>query len=138
MGLCLICQWLLCIIFPKHFSFIPVNYTGCVSESGDFATFFFWFCKTGADAAIALLLPTLKGFSCNGAVDWSTTCCHTARDSMAAVRNLFPNHVISRYGDITWVTRSPDLSACDFFLWGYLKSQVFKAPAPNTVQELKH
>jgi hypothetical protein len=28
--------------------------------------------------------------------------------------------------------------ACDFFLWGYLKSQVFKAPAPRTVQELKH
>ena len=63
---------------------------------------------------------------------------HTARDSMAAVRNLFPNHVISRYGDITWPARSPDLSACDFFLCGYLKSQVFKAPAPHTVQELKH
>jgi hypothetical protein len=26
---------------------------------------------------------------------------HTARYSMAAVRNLFPNHVISRYGDMT-------------------------------------
>jgi len=62
---------------------------------------------------------------------------HTARDSMAAVRNLFPSHVIFRYGDITWPARSPDLSACDFFLWEYLKSQVFKAPAPNTVQELK-
>jgi hypothetical protein len=32
---------------------------------------------------------------------------HTARDSMAAVRNLFPNHVTSRYGDITWTARSP-------------------------------
>jgi hypothetical protein len=49
---------------------------------------------------------------------------HTARDSMAAVTNLFPNHVISRYGDITWPARSPDLSACDFFLWGYLKSRL--------------
>jgi hypothetical protein len=48
--------------------------------------------------------------------DGSTS--HTARDSMAAVRNLFPNHVISRYGDITWPARSPDLSACDFILWG--------------------
>jgi hypothetical protein len=57
---------------------------------------------------------------------------------MAAVRNLFPNHVTSRYGDITWPARSPDLSACDFFLWGYLKFQVFKAPAPHRVQELKH
>jgi hypothetical protein len=57
---------------------------------------------------------------------------------MTAVRNLFPNHVISRYRDITWPVRSPDLSACDFFLWGYLKSQVFKAPALYTVEELKH
>ena len=63
---------------------------------------------------------------------------HIARDSMAAVRNVFPNHVISKYGDITWPTRSPDLLTCDFFLRGYLKSQVFKAPAPHTVQELKH
>ena len=36
--------------------------------------FFFWFGNTGADAAIAILLPTLKRFSCNGAVEWSTTC----------------------------------------------------------------
>jgi len=35
---------------------------------------FFWFGNTGADAAIAIFLPTLKRFSCNGAVDWSTTC----------------------------------------------------------------
>jgi len=57
---------------------------------------------------------------------------------MAAVRNLFLNHVISKYGDITRPVRSPDLSACDFFQWWYLKYQVFKTPAPNTVQELKH
>ena len=63
---------------------------------------------------------------------------HTAGDSMAAVRNLFPNHVISRCGDITWPARSANHSACDFFLWGYLKSQVFKAAASHTVQEMKH
>jgi len=63
---------------------------------------------------------------------------YTTRDFMAAVRNLFPNHVISRYGDITGPAGSPDLSACDFFLWGYLKSEIFKAPAPHTVHELKH
>jgi hypothetical protein len=34
--------------------------------------------------------------------------------------------------------RLPDLSACDFFLWGHLKSQVFKAPAPHTVQVLNN
>jgi hypothetical protein len=35
---------------------------------------FFGFGNTGADAAIAILLPTLKHFSCNGAVDGSTVC----------------------------------------------------------------
>jgi len=34
--------------------------------------YFFWFSNTGADAAIAILLPTLKRFSCNGAMDWSS------------------------------------------------------------------
>jgi len=35
---------------------------------------FLWFGNTEADAAIAILLPTLKRFSCNWAVDWSITC----------------------------------------------------------------
>jgi hypothetical protein len=48
--------------------------TGSVSESGDFATLFFMFGNTGADAAIAILLPTLKHFICNGPVVWSTKC----------------------------------------------------------------
>ena len=35
---------------------------------------FLWFSNTGSDAAIAILLPTLKRFSCNGVADWSKTC----------------------------------------------------------------
>jgi hypothetical protein len=40
---------------------------------------------------------------------------HTAQNSMAVVRGMFPQHVISRFGDAEWPPRSPDLSACDFF-----------------------
>ena len=32
--------------------------------------------------------------------------------------------------------RSSDLSPCDFFLWGYLKAEVYKH-RPRTLQELK-
>jgi len=39
-----------------------------------FQNCFFWFGNTGADAAIAILLPTLKHFNCNGTVDWSALC----------------------------------------------------------------
>ena len=61
---------------------------------------------------------------------------HTARQSMAAVRELFGNHVISRFGEIPWPPRSLDLSVCDFFLWGYLKNWVYTT-RPKTLDELK-
>jgi len=45
--------------------------------------------------------------------------------SIAALRCLFLQRVISRFGDVPWPPYSPDLSAPDFFLWGYLKSKVY-------------
>jgi len=35
-----------------------------------------------------------------------------------------------------WPPRSPDLNPCDYFLWGYLKSVVYK-PLPKTLDDLK-
>jgi len=61
---------------------------------------------------------------------------HTAQYSMAVARGMFPQRVISRFGDVDWPPRSPNLSACDFFLWGYLKEKVY-AHRPHTIQELK-
>jgi hypothetical protein len=61
---------------------------------------------------------------------------HTARASMAVVRQKFPGRVISRFGDINWPARSPDLSIPDFFLWGYLKSKVYIGK-PRTLPHLK-
>ena len=51
---------------------------------------------------------------------------HTANISMVTLRGLFPGRVISRRGDVEWPPRSPDLNACDFFLWDYLKSKVYE------------
>jgi len=39
---------------------------------------------------------------------------HMVRNSMAVVREMFGT-VISRFGDITWPARSPDLTVPDFF-----------------------
>jgi len=61
---------------------------------------------------------------------------HTARASMTFVRQMFSQHVVSRFGDVPWPPRSPDLSACDFFLWGYLKSKVYVRKS-RTVDDLK-
>ena len=40
---------------------------------------------------------------------------HTARLSMDVVRRMFPGRVFSRFRDIPWPPRSPDLTTCDFF-----------------------
>lgn len=62
--------------------------------------------------------------------------CHTAIDSMEVLRELFPGKLISRFGDVPWSARSPDLTSCDCWLWGYLKSKVFVSK-PRTIPELK-
>jgi hypothetical protein len=62
---------------------------------------------------------------------------HTERATMHVVRGMFPQHVISRFGDILWPPRSPDLSICDYFLWGYLKAKVYNNK-PHNMQELKN
>ena len=41
----------------------------------------------------------------------------------------------SRQGD-AWAPTSPDMSACDFWLWGYLKERVYK-PLPTSMAQLK-
>jgi len=61
---------------------------------------------------------------------------HTAGETMELLRRHFPNRIISKNGDLTWPLRSPDLSAPDFFLWGYLKEKVY-INKPRTLEELK-
>lgn len=55
---------------------------------------------------------------------------------MDLLRENFPEKLISRFGDIPWPPRSPDLTPMDFFLWGYLKSRVY-TNNPRTVVDLK-
>lgn len=61
---------------------------------------------------------------------------HTARISLNILRHMFPGRLVSLRGDLGWPARSPDLSMCDFFLWGHLKERVFKS-RPNTLPQLR-
>jgi hypothetical protein len=36
-----------------------------------------------------------------------------------------------------WPPRSPDLTPCDFFLWGYIKDKVSVPPLPRSLPELR-
>ncbi|XP_046683513.1 uncharacterized protein LOC124369534 [Homalodisca vitripennis] len=61
---------------------------------------------------------------------------HTANEVMDFLRSKFRGRVISRFGDIAWPARSPDLSIIVIFLWGFLKARVYKNK-PRTLVELK-
>jgi len=56
--------------------------------------------------------------------------------NIRALLLLFPRRLISLRGDVEWPARSPDLSPCDVFLWGYLKEKVFKH-RPQSLEDLK-
>ena len=62
--------------------------------------------------------------------------CHTSNETIALLREKFPDRVISRRSDQNWPPRSCDLIPCDFFLWGHVKDKVY-ANSPASIQDLK-
>ena len=44
--------------------------------------------------------------------------------------------VATQRGDTGWPPRSPDLTPCDFFIWGYLKAKVYEQ-RPQTLAALR-
>lgn len=48
----------------------------------------------------------------------------------------FPERWIGRRGPYDWPARSPDLTPCDFFLWGYLKDTVYRTRF-STIEQLR-
>ena len=41
---------------------------------------------------------------------------HTAKETIRILKDLFPGRLISRFGDLHWPARSPDLTASELFL----------------------
>ena len=61
---------------------------------------------------------------------------HFSRDVRQYFDKVFPNRWIRRAVPITWTSRSPDLSSLNFFLWEYVKDNIYKSVSCN-LGELK-
>lgn len=61
---------------------------------------------------------------------------HTAQATRDWLRERFGGRLISRLEVCPWPASSPDLTPLDFFLWGHLKSQVYRTN-PRNLQDLK-
>jgi len=55
---------------------------------------------------------------------------------MTLLREKFHDRLISLRSEHVWPSRLCDLTPLDFFLWGYVKSQVY-VNRPRTIAELK-
>ena len=62
---------------------------------------------------------------------------HRSAEIRQWLSEFFHDHVVALNHTIEWPARSPDLTPCDFFLWGYLKSKVFQTP-PDSIDDLKN
>lgn len=63
---------------------------------------------------------------------------HTAQSTRVLLTNFFGSeNVISRGFPFQWPARSPDLTPCDFWLWGFLKTQVYSQGNFSSIEELK-
>ena len=61
---------------------------------------------------------------------------HIGRNVRAWMQQNFEEREIGRYGSIHWPARSPDLTPMDFFVWGWVKDQVYRQPV-NSLNQLK-
>ena len=52
------------------------------------------------------------------------------------LREKFGENFVSRNGAIPWPARSPDLTPCDFFLWGYVRSKVFNHVRVQNMEDM--
>ena len=61
---------------------------------------------------------------------------HNALQTREWLEEFFPNHIVALNHAVEWPPHSPDLSPCEFFLWGYVKSKVYVSP-PTSIDDLK-
>jgi len=61
---------------------------------------------------------------------------HFALSVRAWLDQKFPGLWLGRRGPHEWSARGPDLTPCDFFLWGWATEEVHRAK-PHTMEQLK-
>jgi hypothetical protein len=82
------------------------------------------------------LIPELQRHEHNFWFQQDGAPAHTARATIDLLKRHFPGKPISKFGDLNWPPRSPDLTAPDFFLWGFLKDRAY-LDNPQTPETLK-
>jgi hypothetical protein len=82
-------------------------------------------------------IPKLREANVNLQESWfmqDSATPHTAQETLRLLRSHFGERLITKP---LWPPHSPDLTPCDFWLWGYLKERVYRAPRPTDLVQLR-
>jgi hypothetical protein len=88
------------------------------------------------------LIPQLEQDSADFILQLDGAPPHYHLSVRAELNNLLPQRWIGRVGPnddalLKWPPRSPDITPCDFFLWGYIKDKVYTPPLPHSIPEIQ-
>ena len=88
------------------------------------------------------LLPQMSEDSENFIFQQGRNPPHWNRDVRCFLNESLPQRWIGRVGkeDLAlqfWPPKSPDLTPCEFFLWGFVKGAIYVPSVPTTLDELK-
>jgi hypothetical protein len=88
------------------------------------------------------LLPQLQEDSDNFILQQDGATHHFQLEVHHHLNNILPQSWIVHTSNedttlIPWPPRSPDLTPCDFFFWGYVKDKVYVSPLPRDLPELR-
>ncbi len=72
------------------------------------------------------LLPKLEGYPENLIFQQDFALPHYYIEVRDYLNRKLLNQWMGRGGPISWPSRSPDLTPCDYFLWGYIKDKVYQ------------
>ena len=65
---------------------------------------------------------------------------HRTQENLTRISEVFGERIIGldaekhTGSDIDWPPYPPDVTVCDFFLWGYTKNKVYETPIQNLEQ----
>lgn len=111
---------------------------------------FFFEGNINADSYLNMLqeqiIPALQQFENWGEFYWQQDGAppHWALRVREYLNDIFGEKWIGRDGPIRWPPRSPDLTPCDFFVWGHLRNMVYSSnpltPAQlcNSIEQSSH
>ena len=61
---------------------------------------------------------------------------HITRGVRTWISSKFGNRTIGEYLNTHWLARSPDLTPMDFFLWGWVKDQLYQCYPIEVTREI--